>query len=91
MLEADKVMFEIYKENTCNDRYQVVYFTELDEHNRDAEIDRAFAGEHFYDGFIRDQHKEQAKRIISNILERLNEGEVITLNEVQHLLADYAA
>ena len=37
----DKIMFEIYKENIYSDRYRVVYFSELDDHNKDKEIDRA--------------------------------------------------
>ena len=31
----DKIMFEIYKENIYSDRYRVVYFSELDDHNKD--------------------------------------------------------
>ena len=35
----DKIMFEIYKANDYTDEYRVVYFSELDDHNRDKEID----------------------------------------------------
>ena len=37
----DKIMFEIYKANDYTDEYRVVYFSELDDHNRDKEIDNA--------------------------------------------------
>ena len=89
MLESDKIMFEIYKEGAYGDRYRVVYFTELEDHDKDKEIDRAFAGEHFYDGFIRGDRNEKAKGIIEDLLERLNEGEEIAENEVDCILAKY--
>ena len=40
----DKIMFEIYKESIYSDKYRVVYFTELHEHNKEREIDRAMKG-----------------------------------------------
>ena len=40
----DKIMFEIYKDVARNGNYQVIYFTELDDHNREAEINRAANG-----------------------------------------------
>ena len=48
----DKIMFEIYKSNDYTNEYRVVYFSELDDHNRDKEIDRAMKGDHYFDGFI---------------------------------------
>src|SRR5689334_7170547 len=51
----DKIMFEIYKDVARNGDYRVIYFTELDDHNREAEINRAANGEHIYDGFIRNR------------------------------------
>ena len=47
-------MFEVYRDVTYGTRYRVVYFTELQDHNKELEINRAMAGEHFVDGFIRD-------------------------------------
>jgi leucyl aminopeptidase (aminopeptidase T) len=76
--ESDKVMFEVYKEATYSGKYRVVYFTELQDHNKEAEINRAMAGEHFFDGFIRAYRKDQAKETIEKLLNRLNEGEAIT-------------
>ena len=81
-LEFDKVMFEIYKETTYSGRFRVVYFTELQDHNKEWEISRAMAGEHFYDGFIRGYKKEEAKQAIDRILKRLNEGERLDRAEV---------
>ena len=91
MLESDKIMFEIYKEGAYGERYHVVYFTELDDHDKDKEIDRALAGEHFYDGFIRNDQSEEAKEILESILQRLNEGDVVETSEVSRLLANYLA
>ena len=76
--ESDKIMFEVYKEATYSGRYRVVYFTELQDHNKEAEINRAMAGEHFFDGFIRAYRKDQAKETIEKLLNRLNGGEKIT-------------
>lgn len=89
MLESDKIMFEIYKESAYSERYHVVYFTELEDHDKDKEIDRAFAGEHFYDGFIRSNQSDEAKEILENVLERLNEGEVVEASEIDCLLDGY--
>jgi len=76
--ESEKIMFEVYKEATYSGRYRVVYFTELQDHNKEAEINRAMAGEHFFDGFIRAYRKDQAKETIEKLLDRLNEGEAIS-------------
>ena len=84
--ESDKIMFEIYREATYSGRYRVVYFTELQDHNKETEINRAMAGEHFYDGFIRNYRKDQAKASIDSILERLNKGERLTPSDVEREL-----
>jgi hypothetical protein len=76
--ESDKIMFEVYKEATYSGKYRVVYFTELQDHNKEAEINRAMAGEHFLDGFIRVYRKDQAKEAIEKLLSRLNDGERIS-------------
>lgn len=89
MMESDKVMFEIYREPDFNRAYRVVYFTELGEHNKEYEINRALAGEHFYDGFIRNYRKDDAKKIIEGLLERLNGGEGLTPEDVEQALAEY--
>ena len=90
-LDADKVMFEIYRETGYTGRYRVVYFTELQDHNKESEINRALAGEHFYDGFIRNYGKDEAKRIIDGILVRLNGGERLEAAEVERALGAHMA
>jgi hypothetical protein len=86
--ESDKIMFEIYRE-PYQGRYRVVYFTELQDHNKETEINRAMAGDHFCDGFIRSYRKDQAKEAIGRILERLNEGERLTPAQVEQELQPF--
>ena len=88
-LVADRIMFEIYRETTYSGRYRVVYFTELNDHNRDAEINRALAGEHFYDGFIRSARKEEAQQIIAEAVAQLNEGKSVDPEALAAALAPY--
>ena len=87
--ESDKIMFEVYKEDTYSGKYRVVYFTELQDHNKEAEINRAMAGEHFVDGFIRAYRKDQAKAAIENLLSRLNDGEPITQADFENELRPF--
>jgi hypothetical protein len=89
MMEADKVMFEIYRESTYTGKYQVVYFTELNEHNKEYEINRAMSGEHVYDGFIKNCRKDEAKEIIDGLIKRLNEGEKLTSADIDAALAKH--
>ena len=87
--ELDKIMFEVYKEATYSGKYRVVYFTELQDHNKEAEINRAMAGEHFFDGFIRAYRKDQAKEVIDKLLGRLNEGEPISKADFERELKPF--
>jgi len=87
--ESDKIMFEIYREATYSGYYRVVYFTELQDYNKEAEINRAMAGDHFCDGFIRNYRKDQAKEVINGILARLNNGEAVTPADVERELKDF--
>ena len=89
LFEADKVMFEIYRETEYSGQYRVVYFTELQDHNKETEINHAMAGEHFFDGFIRNYRKDEAKEIINAILARLNSGERLDAGEVERALGDH--
>lgn len=89
--ESDKVMFEIYRETEYTGRYRVVYFTELQDHNKETEINHALAGEHFYDGFLRNYKKDEAKQIIETILERLNNGEKLDPQQVESALGEHIA
>lgn len=88
--ESDKVMFEIYREKTYSGKYRVVYYTELDDHNKEWEINRAMAGESFCDGFLRSYRKEEGKQIIEQFLERLNRGEPVRPDEVTAALGEFA-
>ena len=89
MMESDKVMFEIYREATYTGQYRVVYFTELNDQNKEYEINRAMAGEHFYDGFIKNYRKDEAKEIIDGLIKRLNEGEKLTSTDIETALAKH--
>ena len=74
-MDSEKVMFEIYRDGVYTGKYRVVYYTELNENNKEWEINKAMAGEHFYDGFIRNWKKDEAKDIIEAVLKRMNDGE----------------
>jgi hypothetical protein len=89
--ESDKIMFEIYRETEYTGKYRVVYFTELQDHNKESEINHAMAGEHFYDGFLRNYRKDEAKQIIENILDRLNGGEKLDPQAIESALGDHIA
>jgi hypothetical protein len=89
--ESDKVMFEIYRETEYSGKYRVVYFTELQDHNKESEINHALNGEHFYDGFIKSFRKEEAKEIIETCLTRLNSGEKVAPVDVERALGDHIA
>lgn len=84
-------MFEIYRETPREGRYRVVYFTELDEHNKEKEINDAMRGDHVFDGFIRNYNKEEAKRAVTQLLERLNQGEKLSPAEIASALKPFMA
>jgi thiaminase len=90
-LESDKVMFEIYREAAYTGKYRVVYYTELNENNKEWEINRALSGEHFYDGFIKNYRKDEAKDIIDAILKRMNDGEKLGPTDVEAALTEFIA
>jgi hypothetical protein len=75
---AAKIMFEVYREGGYDRRYRVVYFTELNDHNRDHELNRCLAGESFLSGFLAEASRKEARTIISGALKRLNDGEQLT-------------
>ena len=84
-------MFEIYRETEYTGKYRVVYFTELQDHNKETEINHALAGEHYFDGFIKNFRKDEAKEIINSILGRLNNGERVDAQEVERALGEHLA
>jgi hypothetical protein len=84
-------MFQIYREPSFNRRYRVVYFTELDDHNRESEINDALRGEHIFDGYLRNYTKEDAKRVVAGILVRLNNGETLGAADIEGALKPFMA
>ena len=74
-------MFEVYRDKSYDRDFHVVYYTELDDHNKESEINRALAGEHFVDGYLRNFGKDEAKRIIDGLLADMNNGELLTADE----------
>jgi hypothetical protein len=90
-IQSEKVMFQIYRESAFNRRFRVVYFTELDEHNKESEINDAMRGDHVFDGFLRNYTKEEAKRVVAEILTRLNNGETISPAEIASQLQPFMA
>ena len=84
-------MFEVYRETAYSGDYRVVYFTELQDHNKETEINRAMAGEHFVDGFLVDTTKEEGKRIIDGLLAELNRGESLTPQQFLERLSSHLA
>jgi hypothetical protein len=85
-LETAKIMYEIYQEGGYNRSFRVIYFTELSEHNREIEINRAMAGRHVHDGFIQEWKKDQAKSLIEEFVGRLNSGQSPAPEELEEAL-----
>jgi hypothetical protein len=71
-------MFEVYRERGYDRRYRVVYFTELNDRDRDRELDRCLAGESFLSGFLAEASRKDARAVITSALERLNDGDELT-------------
>jgi hypothetical protein len=88
---AAKIMFEVYREGGYDRRYRVVYFTELNDHNRDHELNRCLAGESFLSGFLAESSRKEARAIISDALKRLNDGEELTPSGLEAELAPHMA
>jgi hypothetical protein len=91
MSPSNLVMFEIYREAAYDRRYRVVFFTELDEHNKDIEIAQALAGDHYYDGYLRAETLKDAKRVIGDLVDRLNRGDTVAMEEAARRLNTYEA
>jgi hypothetical protein len=89
MAVSEKIMFEIYRETGYSGEFRVVYFTELSERNKESEINKAMAGEHYLDGFIPERRKDEAKEAISSLLYKLNEGEPLTSIDARGILEPY--
>lgn len=90
--ESDKTMFEIYREKEFNRKFKVVYYTELTEHNKEAEINHALNGETIYDGFIKDISKEKGKQVIKELISEMNRnGEAFSRDYIKTKLSECLA
>src|SRR5258707_2501278 len=69
LFESDKVMFEIYRETEYTGKYRVVYFTELQDHNKETEINHAMAGGTFFQDVTKTFGKEASKQISTSVLD----------------------
>ena len=82
-------MFEIYREAGYDRKCRVVYFTELNDHNKEYEISRAFEGEHLYDSFLQESTIIPAKQRLDQVLSRLNDGEEMTALQIEDAIKEY--
>lgn len=90
--ESEKTMFEIYREREFNRKFKVVYYTELTEHNKEAEINHALNGETIFDGFIKDISKERGKILIKELVDEMNSGaKIIEKEEIKNRLGECLA
>lgn len=89
-IQSEKTMFEIYQTPPeQGGLFEVIYYTELTEHNRDKMINRAMQGVSFLSGFIKNFYKDEAKQTVQNILDRLNAGEKIASHMLEEQLKPY--
>jgi hypothetical protein len=87
--ESEKTMFEIYREKEFNRKFKVVYYTELTEHNKETEINRALNGETIFDGYLKDLRKEEGKKIIRDMIIEMNKNEeALTRDEIKDRLKE---
>ena len=86
---SDKVLFEVYREGHYNKTFRVVYFTELNDHNREQEFNRSLAGDHYFDGFLAGSTKERGKEVIEAFLARLNDGEALDPDTLRAELSEF--
>jgi hypothetical protein len=85
---AARTMFEIYRDAGPTGDFRVVYFTELDSHERDDEIGRAMEGSHIFDGFLA-AGDDAGKQRIAAVLDRLNRGERLAAAEIEAQLSGH--
>ena len=89
--DTKKVMFEIYRDSDFGGSYKVVYFTELGEHDKETEIEKAMRGQHIFDGFLLHRERNQAKQVVDGLLARLNRGESVDEGAIRETLQPYLA
>ena len=83
---GDKTLFEIYRDAAGT--FRVVYFTELDAHERDHEIERAMSAAHVFDGFLRAGDRN-AKACVTELVGRLNAGEHLDCGTIGRALGPF--
>lgn len=83
----EKLMFEIFREGNKEGGYEVLFLTELDEKERDREIDRALQGFPFLEGFLGGADLKRAKDLLSGVVTRLNRGEMLGPDTVREILS----
>jgi hypothetical protein len=86
-----KILFAVYREAGNNGPYRVIYFTELDEKERDAAIERFVTGETVYQAYLREDAVPGAKPVIEERLERWNAGEKPDAGSFQAAMRPYLA
>lgn len=94
MAADDRTMFEIFRESDYNRSYHYIFYTDLDEHAREAEIAKAASGETVFTGYLHDATKESARQVIETIVDELNDGDeddVPSTDAIRSKLADYLA
>lgn len=85
-------MFEIYREKGFNRKFKLIIYTELNEHNKETEINRALDGDTVFDGFLKDSRKEEAKKILKGIIDEMNTTEnAISEDTIREKLSEYLA
>ena len=90
-MAAVSVMVAIYRDSTYDNRFKSIYFTELDDHGRDSEIGRAMKGEQVWGGFLSRAKIEEARGVVNRIVQRLNDGEKMSEEDIDHELQPYKA
>ena len=95
MAADDRTMFEIYRETDYNRSFHYIFYTDLDEHEREREIARAANGETVFTGYIDDTRKEAARAIIETIVDELNESDgdtpALSVDAIRSRLRDHLA
>ena len=88
-MSAEKTMFEVYRDAGSPRSFRVVYYSELTEHTRETEIHRAMAGEPVFDGYLANRSLPEAKKCIDALLARLNDGAIVSVDEVRDTLSEF--
>jgi len=89
---SEKSMFEIYREKGFNRKFKLIIYTELNEHNKETEINRALDGDTVFDGFLKDSTKNEAKKVLKEIIDEMNKADAaLEENKIKEKLSEYLA